>query len=81
MFGFAGENGTNFDFLNGRIFNHFADFLGEFISSMSYQFSCQWVIDVVDRSTTQDLFSKGYDHILSFLESGSGQSAKSTAVF
>ncbi len=81
MLGLAGEDGTNLDFLDGRLFDFLADFLGELFAGMGDEFAGLGMVDVVDRGAAENLLAEALDDILALLEGGGGQAAEGAAVF
>ena len=76
MLRLASEDGTDFDLLDGRLFNLLADFLGEFFTGMGDKFAGLRVVDVVYRSTTEYLLAQRLNNILAFLEGSGGQTTE-----
>ena len=80
VFGLAGEHGADFDLLDGRFVNDFADVLGEFLTGGNDELASVRMIDIVDRGTTQQFFAQGDDDVFTFLEGRGGQAAEGAAV-
>ena len=81
VLGFAGEDGTDFDFFDAGIFDGGGDGFGDFFAGVDEDVSVFGVGDVVHGNATEDALGEGADDFVAVLECGADEAAKGAAVF
>ena len=81
VLGFAGEDGTDFDFLDAGIFDGGGDGFGDFFAGVDEDVSVFGVGDVVHGNATEDALGEGADDFVAVLECGADEATEGAAVF